>query len=175
MRRGFVVVLLVAFGFASVFSVGGPGARAQEGTPPAAQAGELPEGVDGRVVASGWVQVLSPGRATLDLGRISLAPGAALPLDADDPAAALVLIVSGTLTVQVDAPMTVARRRDPGTPPPTEPETIEPSAEFTMGGGDSAMFLPGATGEIRNAGEEEVVAWVVNLAVQPDAAGTPTP
>jgi len=126
-------------------------------------------------VASGSIEVLAPGTANLSLGRISLAPGASVPFDPNDPSAVLVYAASGELTFTVDAPMTVARRVEPGTPAPSEPEAVEANTEFTLRDGDSALFPPAISGEARNDGDEEAIAWVVNVALFSEAASTPTP
>ena len=74
-------------------------------------------------LASGTIQILSPGTANLALGRIKFAPGATLPFDPTDPSVDLVFMTSGTLTFRVEQPMSVARGVKAGTPVPTEPET----------------------------------------------------
>jgi quercetin dioxygenase-like cupin family protein len=126
-------------------------------------------------LASGTIEVLSPGTANLVLGRIRLAPGASLPFDPADPSVDLVFMGSGTLTFRVEAPMTVARGAQAGTPVPTEPEEIPAGTEFTLSDGDSALFPPNISGEVRNDGAEDAVAWVVTVAVFAEAAATPTP
>ena len=72
------------------------------------QAG-APEGVSFVTLASGTIEVLSPGTANLVLGRIRFAPGATLPFDPTDPSVDLLFVSSGTLTFRVEAPMKVAR------------------------------------------------------------------
>jgi hypothetical protein len=84
-------------------------------------------------------------------------------------------MTSGTLTFTIDAPMTVARGVEAGTPIPTEPEAIPANTEFTLSDGDSALFPPNAGGEVRNDGDEEATAWVTNVALFTTTAGTPTP
>ena len=158
----------VAFAlFVAVVSLAlSPAAVAQEATP---------DPVTGRTVASGSLEILAPGTGLLNLGRISLAPGAVLPFDPLDPAATLIYIAAGELTFQVEEPMTVTRGIAPGTPVPTEPETVAANTEFTLRDGDSALFPPAIRGEVRNDGNEEATAWLVNVAVLTDAAATPTP
>jgi quercetin dioxygenase-like cupin family protein len=151
------------------------GTRAQDATPPAEQQGGAPEGVSFVSLASGTIEVLSPGTANLTLGRIRLAPGATLPFDPTDPSVDLVYMASGTLTFRVEADMTVARGARAGTPAPTEPEAIAANTEFTMSDGDSALFPPNASGEVRNDGDEDATAWVTNVALFTSTAGTPTP
>ena len=175
MRWGSIVVLLITMAFAGVAGDMNLSAQAQDATPAAEQEGETIEGVTARAVALGTLEVLAPGTASLSLGRISLAPGATLPFDPSDPSAVLVYAASGELTFLVETPMTVARRVEPGTPAPTEPEAVEANTEFTLRDGDSALFPPAIAGEVRNDGDEEAIAWVVNVALFSDTAATPTP
>ena len=176
MRRGSVVALLIALVFAIVGSQGmHPSTQAQDATPPSEQQAGAPEGVSFVSLASGTIEVLSPGTANLVLGRIRLAPGAVLPFDPTDPSVDLVFVSTGTFTFRVDAPMTVARSASAGTPAPTEPEAIAAGTEFTLSDGDSALFPPNASGEVRNDGDEDATAWVTNVALFTPAASTPTP
>jgi quercetin dioxygenase-like cupin family protein len=176
MRRGSVAALLIVLVLAIGASQGMyRSTQAQDATPPADQQGGAPEGVSFVSLASGTIEVLSPGTANLTLGRIRLAPGATLPFDPTDPSVDLVYMSSGTLTFRVEADMTVARGVSAGTPVPTEPEAIAANTEFTMSDGDSALFPPNAAGEVRNDGDEDATAWVTNVALFTSAASTPTP
>src|SRR5918998_3701176 len=142
MRRGSVIALLITLVLAIVASQGMfPSTQAQDATPPAEQAG-APEGVSFVTLASGTIEVLSPGTANLVFGRIRLAPGATLPFDPTDPSVDLVYMSTGTLTFRVEEDMTVARGARDGTPAPTEPEAIPANTEFTLSDGDSALFPP---------------------------------
>jgi quercetin dioxygenase-like cupin family protein len=175
MRRGSVIALLISLMVAIVAGQAvNLSTTAQDATPPSEQVG-APEGVSFVTLASGSIQVLSPGTANLVLGRIRLAPGATLPFDPADPSVDLVYMTGGTLTFRIDAPMTVARGVTAGTPIPTEPEAIEANTEFTMSDGDSALFPPNAAGEVRNDGDEDATAWVTNVALFTIEASTPTP
>lgn len=189
MRWGFIVVLLITLAVvAAVVRTMNPSAQPQDPTPaseqqsgdsasaPASgqQIGGL-EGITARTVASGSIEVLAPGTANLNFGRIRLAPGAVLPFDPRDPSAVLVYTSSGVLTFRVEAPITVARRESPGTPVPIEPETVAANTEFTLHSGDSALFPPAIAGEVRNDGGEEGIAWVVNVAVLTQTSSTPIP
>jgi quercetin dioxygenase-like cupin family protein len=176
MRRGSIVALLITLVLAIVASQGlRSGTQAQDATPPSEQQAGAPEGVSFVTLASGSIEVLSPGTANLVLGRVRFAPGATLPFDPTDPSVDLLFVSSGTLTVRVEAPMKVARSVEAGTPAPTEPEEIPANTEFTMSDGDSALFPPNASGEVRNDGDEDVTVWVTNVALFTTTAGTPTP
>jgi len=148
---------------------------AQDATPPSAPAAGTPEPVSFRTLASGSMDILAPGTASLGFGRVNLAPGASVPFDPADPSAVLVYVASGTATFNVDTDMTVSRAVRAGTPVPTEPEAIPAGTEFTLSDGDSALFPPSIAGEVRNDGAEDAVAWVVTVAVFAEAAATPTP
>ena len=175
MRRGSVVAVLILLVLAIVGGQGiSSGTQAQDATPPSEQAG-VPEGVSFVTLASGTIEVLSPGTANLVLGRIRLAPGASLPFDPADPSVDLVYVSTGTLTFRVEADMTVARGAQDGTPAATVPEAIPANTEFTLRDGDSALFPPNAAGEVRNDGDEDATAWVTNVALFTSVAGTPTP
>ena len=176
MRRGSVVALLITFVLSLFASQGlGPSTMAQDATPASGQAAGAPEGVTFVTLAAGTIEVLAPGTANLVLGRIRLAPGATLPFDPSDPSVDLVFVGTGTLSFRVDAPMSVARGARAGTPVPAEPEEIAAGTEFTMSEGDSALFPPNASGEVRNDGDTDAVAWVTNVAVFTSDAATPTP
>ena len=176
MRRGSVIALLIALMLASVAGQSmNSSTMAQDATPPADQQAGAPEGVTFVTLASGTIEVLSPGTANLALGRIRFAPGATLPFDPADPSVDLVFMTGGTLTFRVEAPMAVARGITAGTPVPTEPEEIAAGTEFTMSDRDSALFPPNAAGEVRNDGTEDAVAWVTNVALFTSEASTPTP
>jgi len=176
MRRGSVIFLLIPIVLALIAGQGwNASTHAQDATPPSGQQNGAPEGVSFVTLASGTIQVLSPGTANLVLGRVKLDPGATLPFDPTDPSVDLVYMSTGTLTFRVDANMTVARGVRAGTPIPTEPEAIPANTEFTLSDGDSALFPPNAAGEVRNDGDEEATAWVTNVALFTSAAATPTP
>lgn len=173
MRRGFIVALLIMVAAA----IGGvqylqPNARAQDATPAADQEAEMPEEATFRALAAGSIEVLAPSTANVVLGRLTLAPGASIPFDPADPSAILVYAASGALTFRVEAPMTVARA-GAGTPVP--PEEIAANTEFTLLDGDSALFPGAVVGEVRNDGDEEATAWVVDIVHLTEGAATPTP
>jgi quercetin dioxygenase-like cupin family protein len=176
MRRGSVVALLITLVIAIVASQGmSPGTQAQDATPPSEQQAGAPEGVTFSTLASGTIEILSPGTANHVLGRVRFAPGATLPFDPTDPSVDLVFVSSGTLTFHVEAPMAVARAPRAGAPAPTKPEEIAANTEFTLRDGDSALFPPNASREVRNDGDEDAMVWVVNVALFTSAASTTTP
>ena len=169
---GVLIMLTVAGG------VGGtlyPSARAQDATPASEQAADTVDTGTFRALAFGSMELLAPGTANLGFGRITLAPGASVPFDPNDPSVVLVYIASGAVTFQVETEMTVTRGVAAGTPMPTEPEVVAPNTEFILLEDDSALFPPAISGEARNDGTEEAVVWIVTLAHLTEAAATPTP
>ena len=148
---------------------------AQDATPPSAPAAATPEPVTFRTLASGSVDILAPGTAAIAFGRVTLAPGATVPLDPTDPSATLVYMATGAATFRVEAELTVARGARASTPVPTAPEVIPVGTAFTLSDGDSILLPPMTGGEVRNDGAEEAVVWVVTVAVFTEAAATPTP
>ena len=174
MRRGSIIALLIVATLAAGF-VGGVqlGAQAQDATPPASTEAGTTEGAVFRPLAAGTIEVLAPSTANVVLGRLSLAPGASIPFDPEDPSAVLVYQASGELTFRVDVPMTVARAAGSGTPTP--PEEVTADTEFTLSDGDSALFPGAMGGEVRNDGTEEATAWVVDISHLTEAPSTPTP
>jgi hypothetical protein len=97
----------------------------------------------------------------------------------------MVIVESGTFTVRVDAPWAITRAGSAlaaiataeatGAYTPPE-EQISSGEEVTMGAGDAA-YIPGSvSGEIRNDGEEAVVAHIVLIGPTEAMTGaTPTP
>ena len=176
MRRASAVALLITLVFGFFASQGmNPSTSAQDATPPAEQQAGVPEGVSFVTLASGTIDVLSPGTANLALGRIRIAPGATLPFDPARASVDLVFMGSGTLTFRIEAPISVARGAQTGTPAPTESEDFAAGAEFTMSEGDAALFPPNAAGEVRNDTDVDAVAWVTSVTLFTSDAATPTP
>ena len=176
MRWGSLVAVLIMLVVAA--GVGGVqfrAAHAQDATPASDQAAATPETGTFRALATGSMELLAPGTTNLGFGRVTLAPGASLAFDPNDPSAALVYIASGAVTFRVETEMTVARGGEAATPTPTEPEAMAANTEFTLSQGDSALFPPAIAGEARNDGADEAVAWIVTVAHLTGAAATPTP
>ena len=168
-RLGSFVLLVVVL---TLLGSLGP-AAAQDATPAAEQAAGTPESARFRPAAAVLIEVLAPSTANVVLGRLILEPGASIPFDPTDPSAILVYMQTGELSFRVDVPMTVAREARGGTPTP--PEDVAADTEFTLRDGDSALFPGAMGGEVRNDGEEEATAWVVDIVHVTEAAATPTP
>jgi quercetin dioxygenase-like cupin family protein len=112
-----------------------------------------------------------PESADTEIGRGTLEPGAGFEFGIDDPAAGLLIVESGELTVLVeDASWTVSRGAVvdaivTGTSAPNGAtdvvEVIDEGELATFSAGDIA-FIPGnVTGELHNSGDEQAIALLI--------------
>ena len=115
---------------------------------------------------------LPPSPGAIGLLRLTFPVGAVLPLEPGDPSLALVYIETGTLSVRIEALVTVSRAPKAGTADPTQ-EEIPAGTEFAAGPGDSFVSPAVIAGEARNDGPEPVV--VLAAIVEPDLATTSAP
>jgi len=100
MRRFGVLVSVVAVMLLGMFTLHAqPVAIAQEGTP--AAGGMEPQGVTFEPIATTSGLTL-PSPADMIAARFHIDPGAVLPLEASDPSGGMVIVESGTFTVQLD-------------------------------------------------------------------------
>jgi len=140
-----------------------PNAVAQDATPTSEE--ELREELRGVTIELLGVAlgVVPPSPAVLNVIRISLEPDVALPSDPSDPSLAMVLIESGELTIDFDAPFSVTRAGAFASVQATAEargefdlpeETIPAGQTVTLGVGDVAYFPPNSGGEIRNDGND---------------------
>ena len=140
-----------------------PAARAQDATPAAEEEGfPLPEGVSGAFLAYAPATDL-PGVGELALFRLTFEPGAAYPLDPNDPSTALVVVEQGELTFELDAAVTVVRAPEEGQFP-TDYEEVAAGEGFTLAEGDSTLVPGNVAGEARNDGDGEAVLLISNVA-----------
>jgi quercetin dioxygenase-like cupin family protein len=161
----------------------GQAAVAQEATP--SGEGTMPAGVTFEPVtfATG---IDLPSSGDLFVARATVAPGATVPIDKSDPSLGFLLIESGSLTVQVDTPVTVTRGAGLSAAMATAEasgdfsglqEAITPGEAVTLDAGDAAYIPANSEGEIRNDGQEEAVGLA--FLVIPSAAmmteATPAP
>ena len=164
MHRFRVSLSIVAVVLLGIVAVGAqPVVVAQEATP-AADMG--PEGATYEPVSFALgVEVASP--SDFFLVRIGLDPGTGFPIEASDPAAGILLVESGTFTVQMDGPVSVTRGATLGEAMEGAQSTGDLSAvaeaiasgEAVMLEAGDAAFIPGnITGEIRNGGQGRAVA-----------------
>lgn len=135
-----------------------PAARAQDEAPPAAGENlELPEGVRFEVMGYATGDDF-PLMGDIVLFRIRLDSDVTLSVNSDlVPASGLLVVDEGSVTISLDAPVTVLRAAGEGTPFPMETEVIEAGTEFTLEAGDSTVVPGDPTAELRNDGDEEAV------------------
>jgi hypothetical protein len=181
--RPFRLFLSVAGLIAILLAGSHPAVIAQEATP---AAGEMePEGITFEPVGFAiGATVISP--ADLIVVRLGLEPGTGFPLEASDPSSGILVVESGTFTVNADAEVTVTRGAQLGAAVATAEATGDfsgameavPAGEVvTLEAGDAA-FVPGSiTGEIRNDGEERAVGLAFLIAPSEGmmAEATPAP
>ncbi|MGH2614316.1 MAG: cupin domain-containing protein [Thermomicrobiales bacterium] len=132
--------------------------------PLAAQEESLPEGVTVDIWATAVTDAVPENANQILLFRMTLAPGAGLPITPEEGSVSLVEVERGAVTTTVDAPMSVSRA---GAEAGSE-EAIPAGEPFTLAMGDSALYGPDLTGEFGNAGTE--VASVIVLEALPTAA-----
>ncbi|MCC2627967.1 MAG: hypothetical protein K0S14_1617 [Thermomicrobiales bacterium] len=181
MRR-LVVSLSVVVALLEIFTLRAqPDVIAQEATPAGVEIG----GVTFEPVALAMgIDFPSPG--DLVVVRAALDPGGMVPIEERDPALGILLVESGTLTVQLEGPMTVTRGADLGAAMATAEvtgdvsallETVPAGEAVTLAAGDAAYIPANVAGEIRNEGQERAVRLAI-LVVPPEAMmgeATPTP
>ena len=138
----------------------GPVGGAQEATPPAGGF-EIAPGVTAEGLA------FAAGQEAPSLYRLTFAPGVTYSF-VPAPEIALVYGEVGSLTVTLDAPVTVTRAGATDTPG----ETVAAGTEFALGAGDYVVFPLLVGGEVRNDGQE--AASVVVAAIVPSGMATPT-
>jgi hypothetical protein len=158
--------------------------QAQESTPPA-EGEDMVEGVTFELLGlESGVSVPSP--ADLIAVRISIGPGAALPLEESDPTGGMLLVESGAPTIVIGDAWRITRAAgltDRLAAAETTgdfasiSEEIAADAETTLDVGDVAYVPGGVTGEIRNAGGEPAVMYVILLSptMMGGMEGTPAP
>jgi quercetin dioxygenase-like cupin family protein len=181
MRR-LVVSLSVVVVLLGIFTLRAqPDAIAQEATPAGVEIG----GVTFQPVALALgIDFPSPG--ALLLARAALDPGGVVPIEERDPALGILLVESGTLTLQVEGPMTVTRGTGLGAAMATAEatgdvnalmETVPAGQAVTLAAGDAAYIPAHVAGEIRNEGRERAVRLAILVLPAEDMMGeaTPTP
>ena len=184
MRRFSLLLFIVALLLVGSAALGTrPDAVAQEGTP----AGEE---MDGEGVAFELVTIAFgaeiTGPSDLVVARFTIDPGAGFPIEESDPTGGILLVESGTFTVQVETSLSVTR----GATLNEAMASAEESGDFsaltesvaegeavTLEAGD-AVYIPGnIVGEIRNDGDEPAVG--LGFLVAPSEAmmaeATPAP
>jgi quercetin dioxygenase-like cupin family protein len=154
-------------------------AVAQEATPAGVEIGDV---TFEPVALATDIDLPSPG--ALFVARATLDPGGVVPIEESDPALGILLLESGTLTLQVDGPMTVTRGAGLGEAMATAEasgdfralmESITAGQAVTLEAGDAAYIPANVAGEIRNEGQEPAVRLAF-LVLPPEAmTGEATP
>jgi quercetin dioxygenase-like cupin family protein len=158
-----------------------PVAIAQEATPAGVEIGGV--SFEPVTFATG-IDLPSPG--DLFVVRAALDPGAVVPIEERDPALGILLVESGTLTVQVEGPMTVTRGMGLGEAMATAEatgdlstvvESVAAGQAVTLQAGDAVYIPANVAGEIRNEGKERAVrlAFLVLPREVMTGEATPTP
>jgi quercetin dioxygenase-like cupin family protein len=113
------------------------------------------------------VDVDLPSAADVLVTRVTLGPGTRSASNANDPTVAVLLVESGTFTIEIDAPLTVTRAATFSEALAAAEnsgdfsgvaETIAPGEEVTLQAGDVAYIPANMRGEIRNDGQIPAVA-----------------
>ena len=182
MRRFSVLLSVIGLMvLGTVFLGAQPGAIAQEATP----AGDdmMMEGITYEPVSFGLgVDLASP--SDLFVARIGFDPGMGFPINESDPSTGLLLVESGTITVQVDGPVTVTRGASisEAMMNAETPEELASAAEVVAAGeavtleaGDAAYIPASINGELRNDGEERAVGLAFLVVPADEMMGSATP
>ena len=185
MRRFSVLLSLMLVVLLGVLALQAqPVAIAQEATP-ASEEGMDFDGITFEPLSFAFgAEVATP--ADLVVVRIGFDPGASLPGEENDPTVGIVLVESGTLTVQADGPVTVTRGAGMGEAMATAEatgdfstlmESVAAGEAVTLEAGDAAYLPANMTGNIRNDGQDPAVALAF-LVVPPEGMmgeATPAP
>jgi len=160
-----------------------PVAIAQEATPAADEM--MPEGATFEPVAFAiGAALMDP--ADIFVVRLGLEPGAVLPNDPSDPSVGLLIVESGTFTMEIPAPVSVTRgatlmdamaAAEASGDMSGAMETVPPGEVITLDVGDAAFVPANVAGEIRNEGPERAIG--LGILVSPSmgmmAKATPAP
>src|SRR5215213_11101282 len=156
-----------------------PVAMAQEATPAGVKIGGV--AFEPVALATG-ITLPSPG--DLFVARAALDPGGVVPIEKGDPALGILLVESGTLTLQLEGPMTVTRGAGLGEAMATAQATGDGSAlmesvpagqALTLAAGDAAYIPANVAGEIRNEGPARAVRLAILVLPPEDMTGGATP
>jgi quercetin dioxygenase-like cupin family protein len=180
MRRLSVLLSLVVVALLEVLALHvQPVAIAQEATPTGVEIGRVT--FEPVALATG-IDFPSPGN--LFVARAALEPGGVVPIEEGDPALGILLVESGTLTVQVEGPMTVTRGAGLGEAMATADatgdfralmESVPAGQAVTLAAGDAAYIPANVAGEIRNEGQERAVRLAILVLPLEAMTGEATP
>jgi len=174
------VVVVVLLGVLALHAQ--PVVIAQEATPAAEEM--MPEGFTyQQVMFASGIELTSP--LDLNVFRFGLEPGTATPVDAS-PGDGVLVVESGSLTVEVDGPVTVTRAAGMQEAMATAEatgdfsgvmESVAAGEAVTLEAGDAAHIPADVPGEIRNEGSEPAtgLAFIVYPTGTMMGEATPTP
>jgi hypothetical protein len=160
-----------------------PVAIAQEATPATDEM--FPEGVTFEPVAFAvGTALMNP--AEIFVVRIGLEPGTVLPNDPSDPTVGLLIVESGTFTMEIPAPVSVTRgaglmdalaAAEASGDLRGAMEQVPAGEVITLEVGDAAYVPAYVAGEIRNEGAERAVGlgFLVGPSMGAPAEATPAP
>lgn len=162
MRRTSVLLSIVTVVLLGLIAAGRVGSLtvAQEGTPPAGGF-EIAPGVTAEALA------FAEGQQAPSLYRLTFGPGVIYQV-APAPEISLAYVETGTLTITLDAPVTITRAGATDAPG----EAVAAGTEFRLDVGDYVALPPLVSGEVRNDGQE--AASVMVAAIVPASMATPT-
>jgi quercetin dioxygenase-like cupin family protein len=135
---------------------------------------QAPEGISFEFIAYGQLPANMEPQEGFTMFRLHFKAGSGFPIDKSDPTTALVYVEQGTLTITADTDITVLHA-GAGNQEPTEQdfEKMAAGQQFTMTVGDSAVFPAYTSGQVTNAGSDEVVILIAQLKPPGYEEGTP--
>lgn len=165
MRRlvALIAVVIVIAGWAGTAELD---VAAQDATPAADNPGT---GVTVEEVAFAGIEEMPAAPALLRVVRYQFEPGASLVTDPAQQTIAVLYVEQGTLTIQLDDPVSVTGGENEGTPV----AEIAAGTEIELGPGRAIALPPAVSGEIQNRGQEPAI--VLASILEPlSAVATPT-
>ncbi len=175
MRRLSVVLLSMVILVGSLVFGGGRLVAAQDATPAAGDEGAPPDGVSFEFLSGMGTDVLPSAPVNVFLVRVTIAPGASSPIEANDPSLALAVVVAGAVSFNIEAPVTVLHSVGNEEQTAADFEEMPAGQDFTMEVGDSALFPASVAGEVRNDGTEDAVLLAAIIEPNGEEGATPVP
>jgi hypothetical protein len=180
MRRFSVLLSLIVVVLLGVLVLSArPVTIAKEATPAGVKIG----GVTFEPVAlATGIDLPSPG--DLLVARAALDAGGMVPIEQGDPALGILLVESGTLTLQLEGPMTVTRRAGLSQAMATAEatgdvstltEAVPAGQAVALAAGNAAYIPANVAGEIRNEGQERALRLAILVLPTEGRMGQATP
>jgi len=182
MRRFSMLLAVVAVVLLGLVALGAqPRVLAQEATP---AAGTFEEGGVSFEPVAFALGVALPSPGDLFVARIGMDPGAGFPIEENDPSAGILIVESGTFTVQIEGAVMVTRGATLGEAMAAAEttgdmsgasEAIAAGEAVMLEAGDAAYIPANVSGEIRNDGDERAVGLAFLVGPPEDMMGEATP